>query len=86
MKVIVEFALAQTGEGFTVKIAVGAELIVIVLEVVELQVPEVIINETVLLPLVDHATECGPAPAAVAGVAPAPKFQAYVDPAGAVPE
>jgi len=76
VKVTVELALAQTGEGLIVNVAVGAALIVIVFDVVELQVPDVTVKEMVLLPFDDHATECGPVVAAVAGVAPAPKFQA----------
>jgi hypothetical protein len=38
-----------------------------------------------LFPAVDQETVCGPAVLAVEGVAPAPKFQMYVAPAGAVP-
>jgi hypothetical protein len=69
----VVFAIAQTGEGFTVNAAVGAAFTVRVFVVVELQVPEVTVNEIVLLPAVDQLTICGTAVDAVAGLAPAPK-------------
>jgi hypothetical protein len=74
VKVTAVFAIAQTGEGFTVNAEVGAAFTVMVLVVVELQVPEVTVNDTVLLPAVDQLTVCGPAVAAVAGLASAPKF------------
>jgi hypothetical protein len=70
------FAEAQTGDGLIVNDAVGAAFTVIVLVVVELQVPDVIVSEMVLLPAEDQLTVCGPAVEAVAGLAPAPKFHA----------
>ena len=75
VKVTVELAIAQTGDGLAVKDAVGAAFTVTVLVVVELQVPEVMVSDTDLLPAVDQLTVCGPAVEAVAGLAPAPKFQ-----------
>ena len=38
-------------------------------------VPPFIVKDIVFVPAVEYVTECGPAPVAVAGVAPAPKFQ-----------
>jgi hypothetical protein len=70
------FAEAQTGDGLIVNDAVGAAFTVKVLVVVELQVPDVIVSEMVLLPAEDQLTVCGPAVEAVAGLAPAPKFHA----------
>jgi hypothetical protein len=51
----------------------------------EEQPPEATISVMFLFPGVDQETVCGPAVLAVDGVAPAPKFQIYVAPAGAVP-
>jgi hypothetical protein len=70
------FAEAQTGDGLIVNEAVGAAFTVKVLVVVELQVPDVMVSEMVLLPAEDQLTVCGPAVEAVAGLAPAPKFHA----------
>jgi hypothetical protein len=53
---------------------VGATFILIVLVVVELQVPLATVNDTVLDPVLDQETECGPNPVAEAGLAFAPKF------------
>ena len=64
---------------------VGAEFIFIVLVDEELQVPLATVNETVLDPVVDQETECGPKPVALAGLAFAPKFHVYVEPTGAEP-
>ena len=82
---IVEDEPTQTVAGDKVKVDVGALVTVIVLVVVDEQVPLVTVSVTVLVPVVDQATDCGPAVDAVAGVAPDPKFQEYVEPAGAVP-
>ena len=65
---------------------VGATFILIVLVVVELQVPLATVNDTVLEPVLDQETECGPNPVADVGLAFAPKFHVYVEPAGAEPE
>jgi hypothetical protein len=68
-----------------VKLDVGALLTSIVCVVVDEQAPVVRVNVTVLVPVVDHETLCGPTVEAVAGVAPAPKFQLYNEPGGADP-
>ena len=65
---------------------VGAAPILIELFVVELHEPLETVNETVLEPELDQETECGPNPVAEAGLAFVPKFQVYVEPAGADPE
>lgn len=85
LNVTVALLPAHTGDGFTVKLAVGAAFTVTVAVVVELHVPEVTVKVTVLEPAVDQLTTCGPAVLAVAGLAPDPKFQLYVAPAGADP-
>ena len=64
---------------------VGAILILIVLVVVELHEPFETVNETVLEPVLDQETECGPKPVADAGLAFVPKFHVYVEPDGAEP-
>ena len=56
---------AQTGDGFVENVAVGLELIEIVLEVEELHPPLETETETVLVPKLDQLTECGPTPVAV---------------------
>jgi len=43
------------------------------------------VREIVFAPAAGHETLCGPTVLAVAGVAPAPKFQVYEAPAIAVP-
>ena len=65
---------------------VGATFILIELVDVELHEPLETVNETVLEPVLDQETECGPKPVAFAGLAFVPKFQVYVEPAGAEPE
>ena len=65
---------------------VGAVFILIELVVVELHEPFETVNETVLEPVLDQETECGPNPIADVGLAFAPKFHVYVEPAGAEPE
>jgi hypothetical protein len=53
--------------------------------VVDEQAPDVTVRVTVLIPVVLHETLWGPPVAAVAELAPDPKFHAYVDPGGAEP-
>ncbi len=67
-------------------VEVGEAFTIIELFVVELHVPLETVNETVLEPELDQETECGPKPVAEAGLAFVPKFQVYVEPAGAEPE
>jgi hypothetical protein len=42
---------------------------------VVLDAPELMLKEMVFKPFEEYVTLCGPTPVAVAGVAPAPKFQ-----------
>jgi hypothetical protein len=83
--VIVDEEPIQSVAGDKVNVEVGALVTMIVLVVVEEQVPLLTVSVTVLVPVVDQATDCGPAVEAVAGVASNPKFHEYVEPAGAVP-
>jgi hypothetical protein len=82
---MVALLCAQTGLGFTLKDDTGAAFTITVAVVVLLHVPLVTVSDMVLVPDVVHETECGPAVAAVAGLAPDPKSHAYVAPAAAVP-
>ena len=71
----VEFDPIHTLDNEFENVDVGAAFILIVLVDVELQVPFATVNETVLDPVLDHETECGPKPVAEAGLAFAPKLQ-----------
>lgn len=75
LNVIVAFEPVHTAAGLTVKEAVGEVVTEIVPVPVAVQVPEVTLRLTVLLPELLHCTEWGPGPVAVAGLAPLPKFQ-----------
>jgi hypothetical protein len=67
------------------KAAVGLAVTGTTLLVVELQPAALTVSATVDEPAVPQFTECGPTVDAVAGLAPAPKSQAYVAPAVALP-
>ena len=85
MNVTVAFVCAQTGLGITLRLATGAAFTTTVEVVVLLHIPLVTVRLMVLVPAVYQETLCGPAVAAEAGVASAPKFHEYVAPAAAVP-
>jgi len=82
---ILAFDPTQTDAGIT-KFAVGTAFTVTICVVAGDKHPLwFTVRETVFEPALAYVIVCGPTAKDVAGIAPTPKFQIYVDPAAAVP-